>query len=245
MRSIEVFYHVFIPADIRYTQWNWWIDQQLTLLKTSKLADIANINMAITMPRFYSEIMPGSRIPFRINEQKQTSIVFEQKVREYINLRYPFVNIIDVRDTGEPNIFEGQTLKLLWDKCQTIDADVLYFHSKGIVSAGPQVACWRDILNYFCIEEWANCVSKLDSHDLVGIADFRTSENNTVSGNFWWSKSEYIRTLPNPMLGEIHNRYAYEHWIMTGSPDIFFTVDTKTDHHDNYCFLEDILKLHR
>jgi len=242
MRPIEVFYHVYIPADIRYTQWNWWIDQQCRLLKTSKLCDIARINMAITMPKYYGEVVPGSRIPFRVNQQRETSISFEQKVREYISSRYPFVNILDIRDTGEQNIFEGHTLKLIWDQCHTKDIDLLYFHSKGVVSASPQVACWREILNHYCITEWPRCISLLESHDIVGVADFRTKENNTVSGNFWWSKSEYIQKLPDPLLGDVGDRYAFEHWIMKASPTIAFTADTNTDHHDNYCFLEDLLK---
>jgi hypothetical protein len=242
MRPIEVFYHVYIPSDIRYTQWNWWIDQQLTLLKTSKLSSIARINMAITMPRHYIEIVPGSGIPFRINEQKESSIRFEQKVVEYINLRYPFVNIIEIRDTGEPNIFEGQTLRLLWQRCHEENLNILYFHSKGVVSASPQVACWREILNYYCIDQWPNCVSLVENGDVVGVADFRTKENNTVSGNFWWSNSDYIRKLPDPLSEYIGDRYSFEHWIMKANPQVTFTVNTNTDHHDNYCFLENLIK---
>lgn len=242
MRPIEVFYHVFIPADIRYTQWNWWIDQQLQLIQQSKLSDIAKINMAITMPKFYGEVSPGTRIPFRANSFKDTPILFEQKVQEYIATRYPFVNIIDIRDTGEPNIFEGHTLKLLWDRCQLEDIDVLYFHSKGVVSASPQVACWREILNHYCILEWPKCISVLSHNDITGVQDLRSVENNTISGNFWWSKSDYIRKLPDPLLGDVNDRYSFEHWVMKSSPQVFYQIDTKTDHHDDYCFLENLIK---
>jgi hypothetical protein len=242
MRPIEVFYHVFIPADIRYTQWNWWIDQQLQLIQQSKLSDIAKINMAITMPKHYGEVSPGTRIPFRVDRFSDTAIVFEQKVREYIETRYSFVDIIDVRDTGEPNIFEGHTLKLLWDRCQLEDIDVLYFHSKGVVSAGPQVACWREILNHYCITEWPKCISALSHSDITGVQDLRSIENNTISGNFWWSKSTYIRKLPDPLLGDVNDRYSFEHWVMKATPQIIYQADTKTDHHADYCFLENLIK---
>jgi hypothetical protein len=241
MRPIEVFYHVFIPADIRYTQWNWWIDQQLQLIQQSKLSDIAKINMAITMPSHYGEVSPGTRIPFRVNGSKDVSIVFEQKVREYIGTRYPFVDIINIRDTGEPNIFEGHTLKLLWDRCQLEDIDVLYLHSKGVVSASPQVACWREILNYYCITEWPKCVSSLSLCDVTGVQDLNSIEHNTISGNFWWSKSAYIKKLPDPLHGDINNRYSFEQWIMKATPQIIYQIDTKIDHHDDYCFLENIV----
>lgn len=240
MRSIEVFYHVYIPSDSRYTQWNWWIDQQLQLIQQSKLPNVATINMAITMPMHYGEVSPGTGIPFRINGLKTTSIQFQEKVREYIDKRYPFVKIIDIRDTGDLNIFEGQTLKLLWDRCQTVDIDVLYLHSKGVVSASPQVACWREILNYYCISEWPINISLLKKYDITGVQDLRSIENNTISGNFWWSKSSYIRKLPDPLLGNIHDRYSFEHWVMQSNPLVKYVVDTKTDHHDDYCFLENL-----
>jgi hypothetical protein len=243
MRPIEIFYHVFIPADIRYTQWNWWIDQQLQLVVQSKLSVIASkFSMAITMPRHYGEISPGTQIPFRVNKNKQQPIQFEQKVREYINTRYPFVDIVDVRDSGLPNLFEGQTLKLLWDSSQIDDFDLLYFHTKGVVSATPQVACWREILNHYCINEWAKCVRLLEDYDIVGVKDIHSDINNTLSGNFWWAKSSYIRTLPDPLLTNTQDRYYYEHWVKLQNPNTKFLVDTKTDHHDDYCFLEELLK---
>ena len=151
MRPIEVFYHVFIPYDIRYMLWSWWIDQQLQAIQKSRLHKVAKIKMAITMPRYYGEISPGTGIPFRLDGQKQSRISFEEKVREYINTRYSFVEIIDVRDSHESNIYKGQTLKLLWDRCQEGNIDVHYIHSKGVVSASPQAANWREILNYYCI----------------------------------------------------------------------------------------------
>jgi hypothetical protein len=243
MKPIEIFYHVFIPADTRYTLWNWWIDQQLQLIQKSKLHTIARkVNMAVTMPQYYGEISPGTGIPFRLDRNKSVAVTFMSKLREYMSVRYPWVNIIDFRDTGETNIFEGQTLHLLWSKCQSDDFDVLYLHTKGVVSATPQVACWREILNHYCVTEWPTCVRMLENCDLVGVKDLHSDENNTISGNFWWSKASHIRTLPDPLSGNDSGRYYYEHWIKLSNPPTQFVVDTETDHHDDYCFLEDLLK---
>jgi hypothetical protein len=243
MRPIEVFYHVFIPADNRYTLWTWWIDQQLQLIAQSRLSDIARtVNMSISMPRHYGEISPGTRIPFRINRNKESAIHFEHKIQEYIHTRYPFVQIIDIRDSGQPNIFEGQMLNLLWNKCQNDDFDLLYLHTKGVVSASPQVACWREILNHYCVTEWAKCVKMLNDCDVVGVKDLHSDKNNTISGNFWWTHSNYVKSLPDPLLCDTYNRYSYEHWIKLSAPDTKFIIDTQTDHHDDYCFLENLLK---
>lgn len=249
MRPIEVFYHVFIPADLRAAMWTWWFDQQLGLIKQSKLADVAKVNLAVTMPKTWGDI---NGIHFRRDGKGIIDITFEEKVREYINTRYPWVNIINIRDTTDPNLYEGQTLYHIWERCQTVDIDVLYIHSKGVVSASPSVANWRDILNHYCISEWPRAVKHLDTVDAVGIKD-RQSQEFTFSGNFWWSKSSHIKNLTNPIDTPSYttdpsfrpngpgHRYAFEYWIRTGNPTYTYLVDTKTDHFDEYCFLEDLL----
>ena len=249
MRPIEVFYHVYIPGDLRATMWTWWIDQQLQLIKKSKLSNIAKINMAITMPYFWTSI---GAINFTENNNKTNNITFGDKVREYINCRYPFVNIVNIRDVSA-NIYEGQTLKILYDRCCEVDADVLYIHSKGVVSASASVSNWREILNHFCITEWPNCIKQLETADVVGIKDITTS-NDIISGNFWWSNSKYIRSLPDPIAsetymsaadcwpGQISYRYSFEHWVAVNNPNIYFVADTKVNHYKQYCFLEDVIK---
>lgn len=251
MKPIEVFYHIFIPDDIRSSMWSWWIDQQLTLIKQSQLSTLAKINMAITMPRYWSHM---HNIPFRKNGDINAEIVFESKVREYINLRYPFVDIIDIRDTGEPNIYEGQTLRLLWEKSQLADFDILYIHSKGVISAAAAVANWRELLNHYFITEWPNGLSKLLTADVVGIKDLESEHYKIMSGNFWWARSSHIRSLPDPIdtpayrsdpsfhPGGPGHRYAFEYWIRSNDPVVDYLVDTKTNHFDNYCFLEDLPK---
>jgi len=251
MRAIEVFYHIFIPADIRATMWTWYVDQQLQLIKKSKLPEVAEINVAITMPRDWNQIV----MPFRPNGDDQTNITFEQKVREYINTRFPWANIIDVRDI-DPNIFEGQTLELIWEHAQHYDFDICYVHSKGVVSASPSVGNWREILNHYCITEWPTCIKLLEQADAVGLKD-KKSLDFTFSGNFWWSKSEHIRTLPDPIDSTVYTtnselfpggpgyRYAFEYWVRSNNPKVDYIIDTETDHFNEYCFLEDLLKKNR
>jgi hypothetical protein len=266
MRPIEVFYHLYIPPDDRATNWTWCVDQQLGLIKQTKLSNIAKINMAITMPvnwisiyniPFYKNNSPSQHFSVGalgntlVHNSETAELNFEGKVREYINLRYPFVNIIEVRDLIEPNLFEGQTLTALYQACWEKDIDVLYIHSKGVSSSSASVAAWREILNHFCIAEWTQCVKLLETCDVVGVKDL-VSCPITMSGNFWWSKSSHVRKLPPPLQAEYYYeeivpgtgsyRYAFERWIMSCNPAIHHIVDTKTDHFTNYCFLENLLK---
>lgn len=267
MKPIEVFYHFYIPPDVRAAWWPWWIDEQLGLLKRSKLVDIAKINMAITMPVYMSG-MYGLNFNRNKSPEQYTyhdsqgrilvhnpigpELNFDQKVREYINMRYPFVNILDVRDTADPNIYEGQTLDLLYKACLEKDIDVLYFYNKGITRSGAAVANWKEVLNYYLVEKWPECVKLLETSDVVGVKDL-VCMDYTVSGNFWWSKSSHIKTLPNPLnsdqyMGAEVNlypngpayRYAFERWLLINKPKIAHIVDTKTDHYTNYCFVENL-----
>jgi hypothetical protein len=252
MKPIEVFYHLYIPDSIHANNWVWYVDQQLSLIRNSKLSNIATINMAITMPKYWAAI-DGVYFIKDTTEDTLVNISFENKVLEYINLRYPFVNILDVRDTGAPNVYEGQTLKLLYDRCHAADIDVLYFHSKGISNNGlASVANWREILNYYCITQWANSVKHLQQVDVVGLKE--TSELNILSGNFWWATSSYIKSLPDPITSEKYMteancwpgqrsyRYSFERWVTVNDPEIHFIAETGVNHYRKYCFLEDVIK---
>ena len=252
MRNIKLYYHFFIPPDHRAGSWHWWIDQQLGMIKQVGLANIAEVNMCITMPRYWTE-MYGITI---YTHSVQNPINFEQKVREYIELRYPFVKIRDIRDVIEPNIYEGQTLDILRHDVQTDqNYDICYIQNKGAISGfTAHIANWRDLLNHYIIKEWHVCVKELLTYDLVGIAD-RNSNNIMCSGNFWWTKSEYVKQLPLPLDSQYYMkdenffpwgpsyRYSFEHWITKANPKLKYIVETHVDHYSEYCFLEDFLAL--
>lgn len=215
------------------------IDEQMKLLKTSRLAEVATINVVMTIPMYFTFIY----------EHGQKFVVI---LREYIKKRYPFVNILEIRDTGEKSLYEGQTLRFLHEYSFKGDFDICYFHSKGMTSSSPAVICWREILNHFVVQEWPTCVKMLKDYDMVGVKDACVSAGMT-SGNFWWAKSEYIRTLPEPLDSSKYEkspeffpngydyRYAFEYWPTVGNPKLSYIADTKTDHFSNICYLENLL----
>lgn len=252
MRKIKLYYHFFIPPDYRSGSWHWWVDQQIGIIRDSGLANIAEIKMCITMPRYWTEMF-GITI---YTHSVQTPINFEEKVREYISLRYPFVEILDVRDTNEENIFEGQTLSRLHADAAHGDYDICYIQNKGAISGfTAMVANWRDVLNHCILTKWTDCVKQLKDYDLLGVAD-RNSVGNLISGNFWWAKSEYIRKLPEPLNSQHYMddpmfhpfqesyRYSFEHWVGKADPNLLYIVQTHADHYSEYCFLEDFIALH-
>ena len=225
-KTITVFYHLFM-GDTQ-NMWIWWVDEQMSLLKKVGLADKATVNMCITMPLgLYNS---------------KTGHSYDSMVTGYIKDRYPFVNIIDMRQVNEqPNIYEGQTLEKVYEHCQNDDGYVFYFHNKGMMSYTTHIPGaikdWRHYMQYYNLEKWEDCIAKLDEgYDCCGVdwverhdikLDFVVQH---YAGNFWWAKNEYIRKLKHPlhieeymdvdaMMRELENyRYCFELWMATGNP---------------------------
>lgn len=245
MKALEVYYHFYIPENHQVANYcNWWLDSQLKTLIESRLHDHAKINMCITMPKYWDNIL-GIHIK---DNTFYNVCTFEYKIREYIDFRYPFINIIDIRDTSEPNIYEGHTLKYLHDKSQTKDMYALYFHNKGMVSNKFTVGTWRETLDHFLITKWRECVRLLEDADVVGMSD----RFLPISSNFFWADNVYIQQRPNPLESDKYilpeesdlapwgpaYRYAFEKWILRGNPTIANIHETNLCHYSNYYLKE-------
>ena len=226
-KNIAVFYHLYIP-DIE-TSWIWWVEEQIGLLKTCGLADEATINMCITMPIGMTNT--------------HNDYTFDEMVVQYIKNNYPFVNILSIRGTQEqPNLFEGHTLKHLYDYSLKNDGYVLYFHNKGMSNNFFKVFGiigkdheWRQYMNKYSVKKWKECVAKLDEgYEAVG--PNYDKDFYPFAGNFWWARNDYIRQLSDPLkidsyfnfkyvpIEEIRN--AFEHWVGTKRPKIYY-IDSK------------------
>ena len=215
----------------------------MSLLKSVGLSDKATVNMCITLPLgLYNS---------------KTGHSYDQMVTNYIKDRYPFVNIIDMRNVGEqPNLYEGQTLTKIYEHCQDDDGYVFYFHNKGISSYTTHIPGalkdWRHYMQYFNLEKWEECIAKLDEgYDCCGVdwverhdikLDFVVQH---YAGNFWWARNDYIRKLKHPlkieeymdvdaMLRELQNyRYCFELWMATGIPNQYCFHYRRHHQYDN------------
>jgi len=211
MSKITIFYHVYIPEDHRAEFWNWWLDEQLGVIEKSGLSKVANVRLYITMPVYLQ----------RLGQYVFES--FKNIVDEYIKKRYGFVSYIQYRDVGEENLYEGATLIPMWEYSINFPGEiVVYIHTKGVLSIGVQTKCWRELLNEIIINQWRMRLYDIKDHDVVGVTDFNPA---IMSGNFFWSKTDYISTLPMPYYAE--NRYKYENWIMLNNPNrkIVFNIE--------------------
>ena len=235
MKQLTVFYHLFIPNTAG--TWVWWVDEQLGLIKESGLADKAKVKMCITMPLGL------------IGQIKKDNSVYVEKsytdvVLEYISSHYPFVEILDLRDLSiQPNVFEGQTLKEVYSHSIKNDGYVLYIHNKGVTEnfyntwgVFGEDHRWRRYMQKHCISRWEECVSKLDEgYDCVGANYYK--DFYPFAGNFWWATTEHIKKLGDPLDADkyynnnspTNYRYAFELWIGTKEPKIYYMDVRETE----------------
>jgi hypothetical protein len=120
-----------------------------------------------------------------------------------------FEKIRDVRSKGN----EFVTLDLIEkDKEKFGDSDyILYIHSKGASKQNLEnVVSWRHLMNYFNIEKVKNIFKIFEKTDYntYGVLLGSAGKWKLYSGNFWWVKSSYVKTIK--MDGVKKNRFNAE-----------------------------------
>lgn len=124
------------------------------------------------------------------------------------------------------NTYEASTINLLREHAISSDCFALYMHTKGASYIGhpsePNVIAWRHFMEYFNIDKWRNCVEALENgYDCVGVNWWGDHKFPHFSGNFWWTTSDYVRTLPVM----ISDRLRCEFWIGQNNPKAISLCD--------------------
>lgn len=159
---------------------------------------------------------------------------------EWLKDRHPNIKLIFQNNKSED--YEIPTLIELKKFCDTTDCNVLYLHSKGVTQPyNPGVRDWRDLMVYFNITHWEECVEKLKEYDVVGVNWTETPQKH-FSGNFWWATSNYIKSLPDIKLPSLVNYksqfkavYGYrqdaEFWIGANNPKAYSMHQSNINHY--------------
>jgi hypothetical protein len=140
-------------------------------------------------------------------------------------LNIPYNHRIEIYKSANIEFGEFFTLNLLKNESDSLNINhkILYLHTKG-VTAGNNLAIrdWRVYMTYFLVNRYIYCVNSLTIYDACGV-DYEKLPAPHFSGNFWWSNSEYIKTLPkieeisNPLSHKILTlRHNAEFWIGMG-----------------------------
>jgi hypothetical protein len=120
----------------------------------------------------------------------------------------------------DPKVFEVPTLTRLHNYCKANpSAYVFYIHSKGAssmeitdgrVAIPGAVEDWRKFMEYFVIEQHADCVDALGGGSSTCGANYMPGPPH-YSGNFWWAKCSCVSKLPPVPAKE---RLASEQWLL-------------------------------
>jgi len=141
---------------------------------------------------------------------------------------------IEITSTNK-NEHEYGILKII-ESCSNVDNfNCYYFHSKGVSITSEtmkkhklnisyqqmkdSIESWRRYMEYFLIDRYEDCIKNLDDgFDACGVQLRGTPRKDSLhfSGNFWWSKSEYINTLPDISELPLNFRWSAEFWIGSG-----------------------------
>lgn len=130
-------------------------------------------------------------------------------------------------------LYEQATLHPLHDHALVEDFYVLYLHTKGVRhnNENPCVVDWVRALSYFNIYKHETCIQGLNNYDTVGV-NLQDSPCIHYSGNFWWSTSSHLRTLPKC------DRACYnspEFWVTSNSGKYLNLWSSGLNHYKERC----------
>lgn len=133
----------------------------------------------------------------------------------------------------DPKVYEFPALEFMHKLAQQKDFFALYFHSKGagnshdsvkgywpnitsydqLVSVSTQ---WRQLMSYWTIEQYKLALNTLaDGYDCYGALFTLQPPYRYYAGNFWWTTSQYLCTLPAFSVQDKTYRYNAETWLLS------------------------------
>jgi hypothetical protein len=134
------------------------------------------------------------------------------------------------------NEYEFPGLNCVKNLAKKENCNIFYIHTKGVSITEQNmrfyhnssdinhltecVNDWRNYMSYFVIEQFKTCLEKLQSHDACGV-NLCDKPQKHFSGNFWWSKSEYINKLPEINNINKNHRWNAEFWIGSANGNLY------------------------
>lgn len=167
------------------------------------------------------------------------------KIKEYIGEKCSLIHV-----TFDKAVFEFPAIDFICRKAQQEDFVVYYFHTKGvsyqnctsnsypaksILRLRKNVEAWRKMMEYFIFDKYNVATNVLKEYDTYGCYYKEVSNPSSLSsykyyaGNFWWSKSEYIRKIPKLTSEQHKDRYWAENWLCQVKGKYFVAFNTSAE----------------
>lgn len=140
---------------------------------------------------------------------------------------YDYMNIVNVLFSSDvKDAFEYPTLEMLKSDSDAAEDEFygFYIHTKGVTKLDDNCKNWRDHMNHYVLNMWRVSVAALHIGKEVTGCNWLPARHNWrdhFSGNFFWFRSNYTKTLRPIMELKRDNRYEAEMWICSGEPRIY------------------------
>ena len=178
------------------------------------------------------------RLDYLINYLKNSDL-YNHLDKIYINNIGMEINNINNDDKFEiinysnnSYLYEIPTLNKIVDfSIINENCNILYIHNKGISYEDNyhQINDWINMMLYFLIDKYNNCIEKLKINDVVG-SNYSKYPHPHFSGNFWWATSNYLKTLEKN--NEINvNKADGEWWLFKNNPKYDEMHNSKINHY--------------
>tara|TARA_A100001015_G_scaffold315263_1_gene426677 strand:- start:2556 stop:3299 length:744 start_codon:yes stop_codon:yes gene_type:complete len=134
------------------------------------------------------------------------------------------------------HLYEKFTLDILRNDAllASENFNVFYLHSKGITKYNNEYEHIKTWNKYMIVSCWeSSLTNELQKCNAIGCRLSKLNIGPHFSGNFWWSKSDYLKTLK--LVGS--NYYDAESWILS-SEGLIYNRNTK-----NYVVDKEVFKI--
>ena len=132
------------------------------------------------------------------------------------------------------SLFEIPTINLIYSfSYYHSNVKLLYLHTKGISYNDSyikqNIIDWTDMMLYFLITEYKNCIYLLNFYNTAG-CNYSKEPKYHYSGNFWWANTDYIKTLYKIKSGIRHDA---EWWILSNNPKYYILHNSNINHYES------------
>lgn len=256
-----IYYHLYL--DDLYS-WSHILAEHFFLIdKTDLIKNIDEFRMTVVtqddrrieaFTSLVSSYASSHKVKFQIEFVKSNYLNDDEMLQDMTNLNY----------NSPKAIGETYSLIKMYNDSQKEDVNICYLHLKNVTTVTNLLInntlgskfknkyYWRQLMNDSTITRWKTCVEKLDEgYDVVG-GDFLDGPAKCFRGNFFWTKSPYVRTLEDisdsnwwhnwkqrlkdvdPWLYNSAKRFGDERWICS-NPNVktFETVRNDGFYIDN------------
>ena len=208
MQPILGFYHVAM-----LNNWHAIMHNQINKLNKSGLLQKSE-HIYTTFLGPYKQLQRLGKLPDKFH------IHYEPDLALYENFTIETIKELSAKENFVCYYFHTKGVSVSDEKRYNAKSKLKEYGYTPISKVKQNVVRWRLLMDYFIIEKWQDAFDSMKDYDCAGV-NWRNKPFRHFAGNYWWSKSMYLRTLQSvydfnyesPFVEEEKVRHRAEAWI--------------------------------